>query len=73
MIFLSFAVLAVAALLVAAYLGVGLGFERGYRAAFEDLEKAERRTDEIQRAEARKSAYLRYFGGQINAGKRGEN
>jgi hypothetical protein len=65
----AFGILAVGGLLVAARLGLVLGYERGYEQGVQDAATA----IEKDIATNRKSSYLQHFGGQIDAGRRGEN
>jgi hypothetical protein len=65
----AFGILAVGGLMVAARLGLVLGYERGYEQGVQDAATA----IEKDIATNRKSSYFQHFGGQIDAGRRGEN
>lgn len=66
-------ILGLAGIVVAARLGLDLGFERGYQAGVEDSALTLGEDFEARRIAERHESYLRKFGAQIDAGRRGEN
>lgn len=73
MTLIALVILGFAGIVVAARLGLDFGFERGYRAGVEDSALTLGDELEAHRIAERHESYLRKFGAQIDAGRRGEN